>query len=186
MEEIRRAAMAYFEYLPVEDKKRARYIFDSMDENGDGQINLDEYVEYLNKNNKTVLTHPSMFRALDKNNNGSLDFEEVIVLYYITQSGRALICKSCHTLLTNLYFSCSQCFFKGKSVSTYEICCDCYRGKKFTHHGDAIFCDNHILLSQSRGLTQEAPVEIRSSVLKTIEMITSVANLAFNTGCIIM
>ncbi|KAF9661082.1 hypothetical protein SADUNF_Sadunf19G0030800 [Salix dunnii] len=101
-------------------------------------------------------------------------------------SGRALFCKSCKTFLTDLYFSCSQCFFKGDSVSTYEICCACYGGKKFTHHGDAIFCHNYSLLSQSRSLALAAPSEKRSSVLGKIETIASVANFAVNAGCIIM
>ncbi|KAG5224154.1 calcium-dependent protein [Salix suchowensis] len=175
MEEIRRAAAAYYENLPVANKRYARYIFSSMDKNGDGQINLKEYVEYLDKDNKTALAHPSLFRALDKNNNGSLDFEEVIVLYYITQSGRALFCKSCDTFLTDVYFSCSQCFFKGDSVSTFDICCDCYGGKKFKHHDGAIFCDNYTLLSRSRRLAVQASKEEQSSVVKEIDIIAKVA-----------
>uniref|UniRef100_A0A6N2KM88 EF-hand domain-containing protein n=1 Tax=Salix viminalis TaxID=40686 RepID=A0A6N2KM88_SALVM len=177
MEAIRRAAAAYYENLPVANKRYARYIFSSMDKNGDGQINLKEYVEYLDKDNKTALSHPSLFRALDKNNNGSLDFEEVIVLYYITQTGRARFCKSCNTFLTDVYFSCSQCFFKGDSVSTYEICCDCYGGKKFKHHGGAIFCDNYTLLSRSRRLALQASKEDQSSVVEEIDMITKAANV---------
>ncbi|KAG5224152.1 calcium-dependent protein [Salix suchowensis] len=177
MEEIRRAAAAYYENLPLVNKRYARYIFSSMDKNGDGEIDLDEYVEYLNKDNKTVLTHPSMFRALDKNNNGSLDFDEVIVLYYITQSGRALFCRSCDTFLTGLYFSCSQCFLKDDSVSTYEICCDCYGGKKFTHHGDAIFCDNYSLLIRSRRLALQASKEEQRCVVEEIDMTARAANI---------
>ncbi|KAB5512125.1 hypothetical protein DKX38_029153 [Salix brachista] len=176
MESIRRAAAAYYENLPVANKRYARYIFSSMDKNGDGQINLKEYLEYLSKDNKTALAHPSLFRALDKNNNGSLDFEEVIVLYYITQSGRALFCKSCDTFLTDVYFSCSQCFFKGDGVSTYEICCDCYGGKKFKHHDGAIFCDNYTMLSRSRRLALQASKEEQRSVVKETDMIAKAAD----------
>ncbi|KAJ6422676.1 hypothetical protein OIU84_027609 [Salix udensis] len=78
MEEIRRAAAAYYENLPEEKKRYARFIFSEMDKNGDGQINLKEFMEYHNKDNNSALTHPSLFRALDKNNNGSLDFEEAM------------------------------------------------------------------------------------------------------------
>ncbi|KAG5224159.1 calcium-dependent protein [Salix suchowensis] len=152
MEEIRRAAEAYYENLPEGKKTYASFKFKQMDKNGDGQIDLYEYAEYLDKDNNMALTHPRMFRALDKNNDGGLDFEEAKVLYYITENKRALFCKICNTFLTDVYFSCSQCFFKGKSVSTYEICCGCYAGKKFTHHEHAIFCDNYSLLSQSRSL----------------------------------
>uniref|UniRef100_A0A6N2NFB0 EF-hand domain-containing protein n=1 Tax=Salix viminalis TaxID=40686 RepID=A0A6N2NFB0_SALVM len=178
MEEIRRAATAYYENLPEEKKRYARFIFSDMDKNGDGQINLKEFMEYHNKDNNSALTHPSLFRALDKNSNGSLDFEEAMVLYYITQSGRALFCKSCNTFLTDVYFSCSQCFTSNDStISTYEICCDCYGGKKFTHHEDAIFCDNYSLLSRSRSLALAAPAEKRRGVLGKIQTIVGVAGL---------
>ncbi|KAF9661077.1 hypothetical protein SADUNF_Sadunf19G0030300 [Salix dunnii] len=185
MEDIRRAAAAYYQNLSEEKKRYARFIFSEMDKNGDGQINLKEFMEYHNKDNNTALAHPSLFRALDRNSNGSLDFEEAKVSYYIMQSGRALFCKSCNTFLTDVYFSCFQCFTSNDStVSTYEICCDCYGGKKFTHHEDAIFYDNYSLLSQSRSLALAAPPEKRSSVLGKIDMIVGVAGLL--TGCIIM
>jgi len=160
MEVIRRAAEAYYENLSDEKKRNARFSFNEMDKNSEGWINLDEYVEYLKQDNNTVLTHPSLFTALDKDGNGSLDFKETIVLYYIMQSGRALFCQSCNTFLADVYFSCSQCFFNDDSASTYEICCDCYGGKRFTHHDDAIFWDNYSLLCQSRSLTLKAPVQV--------------------------
>jgi hypothetical protein len=124
-----------------------------MDKNKDGKINRDEYVEYLKKDNNTVLTLPSLFTALDKDGNGTLDFGEAIVLYYIMQSGRAIVCMSCETFLAGAYFSCSQCFLNiDDADSTYEICCECYGGKKFLHHDDAIFCDNYTLLCRSRSV----------------------------------
>ncbi|KAG6737130.1 hypothetical protein POTOM_059875 [Populus tomentosa] len=166
MEEIRRAVVAYYEHLPENDKKLARKTFKAMDKNGDGKINRDEYVEYLTRKKATNFTHQSIFRALDKDGNGSLDFEEAIVLYYIMQSGRAIICQSCKTFLAGAYFSCSKCFFN-VSGSTYEICCACYGGKNYTHHGDAIFCDNYTLLRQSRSVIQEVPIEKRRKTLKT-------------------
>ncbi|KAB5512090.1 hypothetical protein DKX38_029118 [Salix brachista] len=182
MEEIRRAAEAYYENLSEDNKRHARFIFSDMDKNGDGQIDLKEFMEY---HNNSADTHPSLFRALDKNNNGSLDFEEAKVSYYIMQSGRALFCKSCNTFLTDVYFSCFQCFSSNDStVSTYEICCDCYGGKKFTHHEDAIFCDNYSLLSQSRSLALAASPEKRRNVLGKISTILDAANTA--AGCIIM
>ena len=115
---------------------------------------------YLKEDNNTVLAHPSLFTALDRDGDGSLDFEETIVLYYIMQSGRALFCKCCDTFLADVYFSCFQCFCLDESASTYDLCCDCYGGKRFTHHDDAIFWDNYTLLSQSRSLALEAPVQV--------------------------
>jgi hypothetical protein len=176
MEEIRRAAGAYYENLPDEEKRNARFSFNEMDKNKDGKINLDEYVEYLKKDNNTVL--PSLFTALDKDGNGTLDFDEAIVLYYIMQSGRAIICQSCKTFLAGAYFSCSQCFFnKNDSDSTYDLCCACYGGKNFTHHDDAIFCDNYTLLRRSRRAIQEAPIQKRTKVLTFIKKGLQVAGI---------
>jgi len=159
MEEIRRAAGAYYENLPENNKELAKNTFDAMDKNGDGKISVREYVEYLSENKATDFIHQSIFSALDMDGNGSLDFDEVIVLYYLMQSGRAIICQSCKTYLAGAYFSCSQCFLN-VSNSTYEICCECYGGKKFTHHCDAIFCDNYTLLRQSRSVIQETPIKV--------------------------
>jgi hypothetical protein len=159
MEEIRRAAVAYYENQPAKNKKLARKAFKAMDKSRDGKISLSEYVDYLKKKKASDFTHQSIFSLLDKDGNGSLDFEEAIVLYYIMQSGRALICKSCNTFLAGAYFSCSQCFFND-SVSTYEICCECYGGKNFKHHDCAIFCDNYTLLRQSRSAIQAAPIKV--------------------------
>lgn len=185
MEGIRRAAGAYYDHLPDGKKKKATEAFNDMDKNKDGKISLLEYVNYLKKKKAKDLVHPSIFTALDKDDNGSLDFDEAIVLFYLMKSGRALICKGCEKFLAGAYFSCSQCFFN-VSVSTYEICCACYRGNKFTHHGDAIFCDNYTLLSQSRSLAVKAPVQNRRNVLEKIVMIVEVTSVAVALGCSIM
>ncbi|KAJ6422683.1 hypothetical protein OIU84_027616 [Salix udensis] len=160
MEEIRRAAGASYEHLREKDKKTAIKNFKAMDKNGDGQISLREYVKYVKEKKATDFTDQSIFRALDKDDNGSLDFEEAIVLYYVMQSGRAIICKSCKTFMPGAYFSCCECFFRVDVKSTYEICCDCYGGKKFKHHDGATFCDNFTLLRQSRSAIQEAPSKV--------------------------
>ncbi|KAH8480922.1 hypothetical protein H0E87_030982 [Populus deltoides] len=185
MEDIRRAAEAYYENLSDEKKRNARFSFNEIDIDGDGRINLHEYVEYLKKDNNTVLTHPSLFTALDKDGDGSLDFEETIVLYYIMQSGRALFCKCCDTFLADVYFSCFQCFCLDESPSTYDLCCACYGGKRFTHHDDAVFWDNYTLLSQSRSLALEAPVQKRRNVLEKIGMIVQVTGMVVGGACLV-
>ncbi|KAG5224162.1 calcium-dependent protein [Salix suchowensis] len=196
MEEIRRAAGASYEHLREKDKKLARKNFKAMDKNRDGQISLREYMAYLKKKRATDLSPQSIFSALDKDNNGSLDFEEAFLLFYIMESGRALFCKSCKTFMPGAYFSCCQCFFKVDVKSTYEICCDCYGGKKFSHHDGATFCDNYTLLRQSRSAIQEAPSKKRSKVLKFLKMgvqivgittgIVSITDTSSTSNCSIM
>ncbi|KAB5534790.1 hypothetical protein DKX38_017876 [Salix brachista] len=185
MEEIHRTAEAYYENLSVEKKRKAKRFFDELDKDGDERINLDEYMEFLKNDKNTVLTDPRFFNNLDMNSDGSLDYNEAIVLFYIMQSGRALFCKSCDTFLAGAYFSCSQCFFKD-SISSYEICCDCYAGKKFTdHHSDAIFFDNYTLLLQSRRMVQAvAPTKKREKVLQIIKQGLQLASFTGALGCI--
>ncbi|KAJ6422695.1 hypothetical protein OIU84_027628 [Salix udensis] len=186
MEEIRRVAEAYYEHLPENDKKLLKNKFNSMDKNGDGRISRREYMKYFKKEKAKGLTPQSIFRALDKDENGSLDFEEAKVLFYIMQSGKAITCMACEKFMAGAYFSCSQCFFDG-AKSKFDICCDCYGGKKFTHHDGATFCDNYTLLSESRSPAIAAPAKERSSALRTIEIIVGVASIAGNlTGCIMM
>ncbi|KAF9661084.1 hypothetical protein SADUNF_Sadunf19G0031000 [Salix dunnii] len=187
MEEIRRVAEAYYKHLPEKDKKVLKNKFNAMDKNGDKQISRREYMEYFKKGKAKGFNQKRIFRALDKDKNRSLNFEEAKVLFYIMESGRAIICMSCKKFMAGAYFSCSQCFFSdGAKKSTFDICCDCYGGKKFTHHGDAIFCDNYTLLCQSRSSALAAPAETRSSALRAIEMIVGITNIAGSLGCIIM
>ncbi|KAL9381932.1 hypothetical protein Peur_024967 [Populus x canadensis] len=195
MEGIREAAVAYFEHLPEEKKNDARTIFDRMDKNSDGKIDKDEYEEYLKKENNTVLTHRSLFTELDKDGDGRLNFEETKVLYYILQSGRALFCNCCDKFLADVYFSCFQCFCRDheSASSTYDLCCDCYGGKKYKHLHGHIFWDNFTLLSKSRSLAVRAPEQKRTEVLENIEKIVQVAGLvvgcaaiAASWGCSIM
>ncbi|KAJ6422692.1 hypothetical protein OIU84_027625 [Salix udensis] len=180
-EEIRRVAAAYYKHLPENDKKELKNRFKAMDKNGDKQISLREFMKGKDKGSH----HEIIFTALDKDDNGSLDFEEAKVLFYIMESGRAIICMSCEKFMAGAYFSCSQCFID-RAKSNFDICCDCYGGKKFKHHRGATFCDNYTLLSQSRSSALAAPAEERSSALRAIEMIANVTNLAVTAGCIIM
>ncbi|KAJ6951672.1 hypothetical protein NC653_040964 [Populus alba x Populus x berolinensis] len=182
MDEIRRAAAAYYKHLPENKKEEAKEIFNAMDKDRDERINRDEYLEYLKKDNNTVPQSlftqeylkkdkvlQSLFTELDKDGKGLLDFNEAIFLYYITQSGSAIICQSCDSFLAGAYFSCSQCFFNDQ-VSTYDLCCDCYGDKKFVHNDIGhIFCDNYTLLRRSRSAIQGAPIKKRTMVLNYLK-----------------
>ncbi|KAB5512118.1 hypothetical protein DKX38_029146 [Salix brachista] len=185
MEEIRRVAEAYYEHLPAKDKKLLRKTFNAMDENRDGKISQSEYMKYFKKEKAEGFIHQSIFSAMGKDDNGSLNFEEAKVLLYIMESGRAVICMACEKFMAGAYFSCSQCFFDG-AKSKFDICCDCYGGNKFKHHRGATFCDNYTLLSESRSSAIAAPAEKRRDVLGTIDKIVGVASIAVAAGCIIM
>ncbi|EYU32602.1 hypothetical protein MIMGU_mgv1a022976mg, partial [Erythranthe guttata] len=65
---------------------------------------------------------------LDSNGNGSLDFWEVLTLYYIVKSGRPL----CGILVTGTFFSCVECF--DSPTGAYSLCIYCYRSNKSDHN----------------------------------------------------
>ncbi|XP_028071621.1 uncharacterized protein LOC114273987 [Camellia sinensis] len=47
---------------------------------------------------------PEMFNALDVNHDGSLDFKEVMALYYVIKSGRPF-CGGCGKFIPGMFFS---------------------------------------------------------------------------------
>uniref|UniRef100_A0A6N2MIG7 EF-hand domain-containing protein n=1 Tax=Salix viminalis TaxID=40686 RepID=A0A6N2MIG7_SALVM len=163
------AAGAFYQHLFAKDKKLATK----------KSMATEEIRRYFKKDK--VFKHQRIFRGLDMDDNGSLDFEEAKVLFYIMESGKAITCMSCKTFMAGAYFSCSQCFFDG-AKSKFDICCDCYGGNKFKHHRGATFCDNYTLLSQSRSSAIAAPAEKRRDVLGTIDKIVGVASIAVAAG----
>ncbi|XVF66457.1 hypothetical protein PTKIN_Ptkin10aG0037400 [Pterospermum kingtungense] len=99
MDEIRETASAYYANLEQSQKQKAHEFFRSLDKNGDGKINLQEYIAALNKQRKTWLSNSSFFKELDEDGNGSLDFNEVLMLFYIIESGRLVFCDGCGAFL---------------------------------------------------------------------------------------
>ncbi|XVF38484.1 hypothetical protein REPUB_Repub20aG0106100 [Reevesia pubescens] len=147
MDEIRETALAYYANLPESKKQKASEFFKSLDKDGDGKIDLQEYMDALNQRGIRKMSSDSFFKELDKDGSGSLDFDEVITLFYLIESERRLYCdgSGCGVFLKGVYFTCVQCFNSAKSNS-FDICCSCYHNHNFKHHDDAIFCDNYVLL----------------------------------------
>ncbi|KAJ4972400.1 hypothetical protein NE237_005499 [Protea cynaroides] len=85
MEDIREAALAFYEAGPSEVKQLADTVFRSMDVNGDGWISIDEFQGFLMKNGYSCY-NPKLFFEIDRDQNGFLDFGEFIVFFYITQA----------------------------------------------------------------------------------------------------
>ncbi|KAI4353682.1 hypothetical protein L6164_002613 [Bauhinia variegata] len=147
MEEIRQAALAYFNNLSEKEKKIAHNFFKKMDADKDGNISLDEYLKYLKKKGFPEISNPKIFQELDKDNNGCLDFEEAITLFYVCASGRPLFCKACQDFLKGFYFTCSKCF--DSTSQTYDLCITCFQEKKYEHKHE-VFCDNYALLASKK------------------------------------
>ncbi|XP_037491339.1 uncharacterized protein LOC105638425 isoform X2 [Jatropha curcas] len=146
MEKIRLDASAYYRSLTPAGKRWAQDGFDAMDKTGSGKVSLKQYSEFFKQRGLVELTYPDLFKALDTNGDGTLDFDEYITVYYLCMNNKLIFCEACGVFLSGSYMSCHQCFKYG-SGDPYNICYDCYSRNKFDHHRDAYFVDSQKLQS---------------------------------------
>ena len=105
MEELHMAASAYYNNSSPEVKKLAQEFFDSMDTDKDEKVSIDEFTDFVKQHDDSV--DRSFFAALDRNGDGSLQFEEVLTLIYIIftgQNGRNMVSFFSHWQLGNYPF----------------------------------------------------------------------------------
>lgn len=146
MEELSKLAMAYYLASPDHLKKLADDFFKAMDHDGDNKIDLQEFLEFMRDEGYAQMTNPSFFRQLDLDKNGTLEFYEVMTVYYIVKSGRPF-CDHCKKFITSTYLTCVGCL-EGPIGGSFYLCPDCYMDQKHNHaHGGLCqFLDNYSLL----------------------------------------
>lgn len=146
MEELSKIAMAYYQASSDNLQKLARDFFGAMDNDGDGNIDQKEFLEFMRDEGYAQMTNPSFFNQLDLDGNGTLDFVEVMTLYYIVKSGRPF-CDCCKKFITSTYLTCVGCLEDTLGGSFY-LCLDCYIMQKcdHTHNNLSRFLDNYSLL----------------------------------------
>ncbi|OMO95240.1 Calcium-binding EF-hand [Corchorus capsularis] len=184
MDEIREAALAYYANLPESMKQQAWSFFRSLDRNGDGKIDVQEYTIALNRMGITWMNNLGFFKELDRDGNGTLDFDEVITLFYLKESGRSYFCDGCRAFLKGVYFTCLTCFNSGPATcSSFDLCCSCYRNNNFNHHHHATsFVDNYVLLQSIWRHKTVSPMVSNSSgvhthqVPKTMDFVAATSN----------
>ncbi|XP_057772268.1 uncharacterized protein LOC130991865 [Salvia miltiorrhiza] len=164
IEELREIAKAYYRAASKEVKDRAREFYQSMDSDGNGRVDCSEFLDFMSQtSNPSSMQKRKLFSALDLDNNGTLDFFEVMTLYYIIKSGRPL-CDGdgCGRFILGIFFSCVECFKNSKT--SFDLCPDCYRAARYDHNhdGQAQFLDNYALLQVMRDptLTRESGVNL--------------------------
>ncbi|XP_042480366.1 uncharacterized protein LOC122061220 [Macadamia integrifolia] len=166
MEEIREAALAYYEAGTDELKQTAVAMFRSMDVDGNGWISITEFENFLKKNRYSVHYDRKLFFEIDRDRNNFLDFEEVIIFFYMTQTKKVL-CDGCRSLIKGTYFICSDCFCKTNN-NGYDLCCACYRSKKFGQ-GHGPFVDNYSILLSIRNLLQQQQQEQQQQQAQVVQ-----------------
>ncbi|KAE9453014.1 hypothetical protein C3L33_15110, partial [Rhododendron williamsianum] len=150
MEEMRAAAMAYYANMSEDQQKKLLKFYKSLDTNGDGKVSIHEYLDFLVRKGLTQHVPPDLFKLLDKDNGGTLDFEESVTFFYMFANNRLVICDGCRSYLWGLHFLCVECY-KANKKETYDLCCSCYRNKNFTHEHSS-FKDNYALLRAEQGM----------------------------------
>ncbi|KAE9455517.1 hypothetical protein C3L33_12565, partial [Rhododendron williamsianum] len=123
MEEVRAAAMAYYANMSIGQKQAVQDFYKSLDANGDGMVTSQEYLDALRKVGLNQTRFPSnLFQLLDKNNDGFLDFEECVTLYYMITGQRIISCDGCGSFMLGLHFLCVECYRVSKD-KTFDLCC---------------------------------------------------------------
>ncbi|XP_035548830.1 uncharacterized protein LOC118343694 isoform X1 [Juglans regia] len=158
MEEIREVAKAYYENLTEQQQEKAQDEFKKMKLENNKSMSLNDFLDFFLQDNYPKSVACSLFKDLDVNGDGSLDFDEFITLFYLYQSKRLLYCRGCETFLNGLYFTCIKCF--DSTNNSYDLCSLCYRKKNIQHdHGDAVFLDNYALLRRNIKRSSETAVD---------------------------
>ncbi|KAI3748500.1 hypothetical protein L6452_11611 [Arctium lappa] len=148
MDELSKIAKAYYQASSAHQKQLAQDFFDAMDDDRDGKIDRKEFMEFMNDQGHDQMTRLSFFEQLDLDANGTLDFVEVMRLYYIVKSGRPF-CDNCKMFIPTTYFKCMcvGCLedVGGRSI---HLCLDCYTKQKCDHSNNDVsrFLDNYSLL----------------------------------------
>ncbi|XP_031251284.1 uncharacterized protein LOC116109190 [Pistacia vera] len=199
MEELREASIAYYNNGSKDLQLLAWNFFKSMDTDGDGRVSLIEFVQFLQQRGYQWI-HPSFFTELDRNRDGSLDFWEVLTLYYMVKT-RTVCCSECRACLKGLYFTCVICF--DRPGDAFDLCSTCYCRRTFRHRHTQ-FLDSYVLLRSRRGpsmgttnmnppcipqpliLAEPEPAKIRWwKAFQALETALAIGSLA-SVGCSIM
>ncbi|CAK7325831.1 unnamed protein product [Dovyalis caffra] len=76
MDVLHKIAKAYYETATRENKDLGQLFFKSMDQDGDGQVSLHEFLSFMKNEGHIEMARRSFFEELNKNGSGKLDFME--------------------------------------------------------------------------------------------------------------
>ncbi|KAH7857229.1 hypothetical protein Vadar_010378 [Vaccinium darrowii] len=164
MEEMGEVAMAYYAKLPDDQKQLVVSFYKRLDANGDGKVSIQEYSDFVKEIGLSRFLTPNMFKLLDKDDDGTLDFEECVTFFYMYKSHRLVFCDGCGSYILGIHFTCVECYNVGKG--TYDLCCSCYHNNNF-NNVHSFFLDNYALLGYLRNKKREKELEDVSRGIET-------------------
>ncbi|PWA75089.1 Serine/threonine-protein phosphatase [Artemisia annua] len=149
MKELSKIAMASFQADSDKVQKLAQDFFCAMDSDGDDKIDETEFLEFMQVQGYCdKAKNLDLFKQLDQDGNRTLDFEEVLTLYYIIKSGRPF-CDYCKKFIPSTYFTCVGCLEDDPNKRPSYVCLDCFTEQKCAPHNHnhlSRFVDNYSLL----------------------------------------
>ncbi|KAI4345919.1 hypothetical protein L6164_013004 [Bauhinia variegata] len=152
MEEITRAAKATYEKLSASEKQEILNMFNSMDQDGDNKISLQEFKTYFatkgDQAKAKAKANSNLFNLIDRNRDKTLAFEEALTLIYISESGRP-VCDGCGKFIQALFFTCTDCHYNRPDEDGYNVCIACYETGNFSHDHTE-FLDNYRLFAEMK------------------------------------
>ncbi|KAF7850065.1 hypothetical protein BT93_L5896 [Corymbia citriodora subsp. variegata] len=83
IEKVHEAASAHYEDLTEDQKQAARSFFEAMDKDKSNNISIDEFMDFLSLAGFQTDNHDWLFEELDKDNNGTLNFKELVTFFYV-------------------------------------------------------------------------------------------------------
>ncbi|XP_048232907.1 uncharacterized protein LOC125370650 [Ricinus communis] len=147
MEEILKAALAYFELGSHEFKTGTLRFLQMLDQCTNGTIG--QFDEFLRERGHEPLS-PSILTALGKKPDDHIGFNDFLILMYIIKTRRPC-CDLCQAFLKGLYFTCAVCF--ETEEKTFNLCLCCISKQKNCLHGHGLLVDNFAMLhSKSKAL----------------------------------
>ncbi|KAL9689748.1 hypothetical protein QQ045_010137 [Rhodiola kirilowii] len=128
-EEYRSEALEFYNKSSNEVKAQAKNFFNLMDSDGDSTIDVEEFAACV-KGIKFITNEGYLFEGLDRNGDGSLDFNEFITFFYAIFS--ACVCDGCgKRFMGQDQLTCGTCF--ATASDTFDLCSECFSSKNFAH-----------------------------------------------------
>lgn len=158
MDGLRALAVNSYNQLWSEEQKRgAQSYFNNLDSDGDKKVSLEELKE------KNIISNELfyVYCSLDVNGDKTLDFEEILPLYYfkhvmakdvVAYEPKRRFCKGlCGRMQERPDFSCFLCLTRSLRRS-YHLCSSCHAKGKHLKHKHPHWC---MLSRQSLDMVQE-------------------------------